>query len=100
MPWLTVTLFLPLAGVVFVFLVPRHNEPLARGIALATTLLTFAASLGVLANFDTHAPGYQLVDEATWVASIGLKYAVGVDGISLFLVLLTTVLTPLAMLSS
>ena len=100
MPWLTVTLFLPLAGVVFVFLVPRHNEPLARGIALATTLLTFAASLGVLANFDTHAPGYQLVDEATWVASIGLKYAVGVDGISLFLVLLTAFLFVIAVAAS
>src|SRR6476646_5358355 len=100
MPWLTVTIFLPLAGVLFVFLVPRHNETAARGIALATTLLTFAASLGILANFDTNAPGYQLVDSATWVSSIGLRYTVGVDGISLFLVLLTTFLFVIAVLAS
>jgi NADH-quinone oxidoreductase subunit M len=100
MPWLTVTIFLPLAGVLFVFLVPRHNETAARGIALATTLLTFAASLGILANFDTNASGYQLVDSATWVSSIGLRYAVGVDGISLFLVLLTTFLFVIAVLAS
>jgi NADH-quinone oxidoreductase subunit M len=100
MPWLSITLFLPLAGVLFVLLVPRTNEGLAKGVALATTLLTFAASLVVLANFDANAPGYQQVDEAVWVKSLGLKYAVGVDGISLFLVLLTTFLFVIAVLAS
>jgi NADH-quinone oxidoreductase subunit M len=100
MPWLTITLFLPLAGVLFVLLVPAGQERLARGVALAATLVTFAASLGVLANFDTNATGYQLVDEAVWVKSLGLKYAVGVDGISLFLVLLTTFVFVVAVLAS
>jgi NADH-quinone oxidoreductase subunit M len=100
MPWLTITLFLPLAGVLAVMLVPRSAQPVARGVALASTLVTFAASLFVLANFDTGAPGYQLVDEATWVKSLDLKYVVGVDGISLFLVLLTTFLFVIAVLAS
>src|SRR5213596_2963868 len=100
MPWLTVTIFLPLAGVVLVLLVPRHREPVARGVALAVTLLTFAVSLGILANFDRSLTGYQMVDQATWVKSLGLKYAVGVDGISLFLVLLTTFLFVIAVLAS
>jgi NADH-quinone oxidoreductase subunit M len=100
MPWLTITLFLPLAGVVFLFLAPGRNDRMVRGIALAATVLTFAASLGILANFDRSAAGYQMVDQATWVKSLGLKYAVGVDGISLFLVLLSTFLFVIAVLAS
>src|SRR5262245_8930469 len=100
MPWLSITLFLPLAGVLLVLLVPKASLGLTRGVALASTLVTFVASLFVLGNFDTGAPGYQLVDQATWVKSLDLKYVVGVDGISLFLVLLTTFLFVIAVLAS
>jgi NADH-quinone oxidoreductase subunit M len=100
MPWLTVTLFVPLAGAVVVLLVPGLADRVARGIALVVTLATFAVSLGILANFDRGAGGYQMIDQATWVKSLGLKYAVGVDGISLFLVLLTTFLFVIAVLAS
>jgi NADH-quinone oxidoreductase subunit M len=100
MPWLTVTLFLPLAGAIVVLLVPGLADRVARGIALAVTMATFAVSLGILANFDRSAGGYQLVDQTTWVKSLGLKYAVGVDGISLFLVLLSTFLFVIAVLAS
>ena len=100
MPWLTITLFLPLAGVLLVLLVPRASLGLTRGVALVSTLVTFAASLVVLANFDSGAVGYQQVDEAVWVKSLDLKYVVGVDGISLFLVLLTTFLFVIAVLAS
>jgi len=100
MPWLTVTLFLPLAGAVVVLLVPGLADRVVRGIALVVTVATFAVSLGILASFDRSAGGYQLVDQATWVKSLGLKYAVGVDGISLFLVLLSTFLFVIAVLAS
>src|SRR6476619_155241 len=100
MPWLTVTLFLPLVGAVLVLLVPGRSDLVSRGVALVVTLATFGVSLGILASFDPGASGYQLVDEATWVKSLGLKYAVGVDGISLFLVLLTTFVFVIAVLAS
>src|SRR4051812_949612 len=100
MPWLTITLFLPLAGVLLVLLVPASSDRAVRGVALASTLVTFAASLFVLGNFDASLTGYQLVDEATWVKAFDLKYVVGVDGISLFLVLLTTFLFVIAVLAS
>jgi NADH-quinone oxidoreductase subunit M len=100
MPWLTMTLFLPLAGAVVVLLVPGLADRLVRAIALVVTIATFAVSLGILASFDRSAAGFQMVDEATWVKSLGLKYAVGVDGISLFLILLTTFLFVIAVLAS
>src|SRR4051794_17952044 len=100
MPWLTVTLLLPLVGAVVVLLVPGLADRVVRGIALLVALATFGVSLGILASFDSAASGYQLVDEATWVKSLGLKYAVGVDGISLFLVLLTTFVFVIAVLAS
>src|SRR4051794_16971607 len=100
MPWLTITLFLPLAGVLLVLLVPASSDRAVRGVALVSTLVTFAASLFVLANFDSGISGYQMVDQATWVKAFDLKYVVGVDGISLFLVLLTTFLFVIAVLAS
>jgi NADH-quinone oxidoreductase subunit M len=100
MPWLTITLFLPIAGALVVLLVPGLADRMVRVIALAVTVATFAVSLGILANFDRGAGGYQMIDQATWVKSLGMKYAVGVDGISLFLVLLTTFLFVIAVLAS
>jgi NADH-quinone oxidoreductase subunit M len=100
MPWLTVTLFLPLVGAVVVLVVPGLADRLVRAVALLVALVTFGVSLGILASFDSGASGYQLVDEVTWVKSLGLKYAVGVDGISLFLVLLTTFLFVVAVAAS
>lgn len=100
MPWLTVTLFLPLAGAVLLLLVPRRAEAAARGVGLLIALATFAVSLGVLTEFESGALGFQLVERAEWVPSLGLQYLVGVDGISLFLVLITTFLFPIAVLAS
>src|SRR5206468_9828645 len=72
----------------------------ARWWALSVTLVTFGLSVGMLAAFHGGQAGYQLVDRATWVKSLHLNYVVGVDGISVFLVLLTTFLLPLAVLAS
>jgi len=98
---LTLVIFLPLAGVAILLVGGRSlSDGTARGLALVTTIATFAASLLVLVEFDRAADGYQLVEELWWVRSAGLKYLVGVDGISLWLVLLTTFLFPVSILAS
>ena len=99
-PWLTVVTFLPLAGAVLGLALPRSNERLLRLWTLGVTLVTFGVSLGVLAGFDGAATGFQLVDRATWVGPLHMTYFLGIDGISLFLVLLTTFLMPAGVLVS
>jgi NADH-quinone oxidoreductase subunit M len=97
---LTAVIFLPLVGVVALLIGGREvSDATARWLTLFVTLVTFVVSLAVWARFDQVA-GFQLVEEASWVPSIGLKYVVGVDGISLWLVLLTTLLFPVSVLAS
>jgi NADH-quinone oxidoreductase subunit M len=99
-PWLTVVTFIPLAGAVVAAFFPARALNLHRLWALVVTMLTFAFSLGMLAAYDGHRSGFQLVDRAVWVKSLNFNYILGVDGISLFLVLLTTFLMPAAVLVS
>src|SRR5207245_2771324 len=67
---------------------------------LAISSLTFVASLGILFGFDPGAGGFQLETRVNWIESLGIRYHVGVDGISLWLVLLTTFLVPITLLSA
>jgi len=98
---LTVVIFLPLLGVLGLSVAGRTvSDTGARWIALATTVATFAVSLAVLARFTQSDPGFQMVEQASWVPGIGLQYLVGIDGISLWLVLLTTFLFPISVLAS
>jgi NADH-quinone oxidoreductase subunit M len=99
-PWLSVVTFLPLAGAVLLALVPARATNLARLWALVVTVAAFVLSLVVLARFHAGRPGFQLVDRATWVGPLDMRYLLGVDGISLFMVLLTTFLMPLGVLVS
>ena len=98
-PWLSVLIFLPLAGAVLLTIVPRNEPGLARGLAFAWSSLIFLVSLGLLWKFDPGA-GYQLAENREWLPSLGAGYRIGIDGISLFLVLLTTLLVPICILSS
>ncbi len=100
MPWLTVTTFLPLVGVVFLLVRPRIADDVARGVALLVSTATFLVSLGMLGRFDGSVGGFQMVERAGWVPSLHLQYLLGVDGVSLFMVLLTTFLMPVALLAS
>ncbi len=100
MPWVTLILFLPLVGIPVLLAWPRLSDRDVRLIALAVTVATFGVSLAILADFDRSASGFQLLDRASWVSSLHLQYLVGVDGISLFLVLITTFLFPVAVLAS
>jgi NADH-quinone oxidoreductase subunit M len=74
--------------------------PVWRFAGLASTGLTFLISLRLLAGFDPTDPGFQFVERAAWLPDYGIHYFVGIDGISLFLVLLTTFLMPLVLLAS
>src|SRR4029453_14202003 len=89
-PWLTVVTFIPLAGAVVAGFFPARALNLHRLGALVVTLAAFGFSLGMLAAYDGGRSGFQLVDRAVWVSSLNFNYILGVDGISLFLVLLPT----------
>jgi NADH-quinone oxidoreductase subunit M len=100
MSWLTVTTFLPLVGIPLLLFGVRMRDDVARSIALVVSVATFLVSLGVLGKFDGARSGFQLVEQATWVRSLGMHYLVGIDGVSLWMVLLTTFLFPLSILAS
>jgi NADH-quinone oxidoreductase subunit M len=97
---LPLVLGLPLFGVLVLLLVPKEEEGVCRGIAFTFSLATFAVSLLLWTRFDVSRDGFQLVFDKVWVGSIGAHFKVGIDGISLWLVLLTTFLTPLVLLSA
>jgi NADH-quinone oxidoreductase subunit M len=98
---LSVLIFFPLIGALAIVIGGREmNDRTARWLTLFVTLVTFAVSVSVLARFDHATPGFQMLEQASWVPSIGLQYVVGVDGISLWLVLLTTFLFPVSVLAS
>jgi NADH-quinone oxidoreductase subunit M len=101
-PILSTVIFLPLVGVLLLLLVPGRRTGWMRWIALLTSLAVFAVSLVMLAAFDPAEPGLQLSERLTWfeVSGFRVEYFVGVDGLSILLVLLTTLLTALALLST
>ncbi len=76
------------------------REPLVRNIALLTSLVAFAATLWLWWRFDPSSAEFQFVERYAWITSFNIEYHIGVDGISLFLIVLTGFLTPLALLSS
>ena len=97
---LTVVTFLPLLGVAAILLLKRDDHVWVRRIALAVSTAEFIVSLLMLPGFSSATPGYQLVEFHDWITYPPIHYHLGVDGISLFLVILTTFLTPLAILAS
>jgi NADH-quinone oxidoreductase subunit M len=102
-PLLSVVTFLPLAGVVFILLTRGEEENIARNaryIALWTSLITFALSLLIWAKFDPTTADFQMMEKVAWIPESNISYQMGVDGISLFFVLLSTFLTPLCILAS
>ena len=103
LPLLSTVIFLPLFGVIFLLFI-RGSEPAvsrnARAVTLLTSLATFALSLMVIVDFNTHESGFQLVEKHVWMPLLNSSYHVGVDGISVLFVVLSTFLTPLAILAS
>ncbi len=105
-PWLTLTTFGPLLGILALMFIPRDQVEGLRNTALLTTLTVFAISLGILLNFDPSvaweqgAFTFQMTESAEWIPTLGIEYKLGVDGFSLWLVMLTTFLMPIAVLST
>ncbi|SIS51792.1 NADH-quinone oxidoreductase subunit M [Phaeovulum vinaykumarii] len=99
---LSIVTFLPLVAALILAVGLRGNDPAAqrnaKRLALTATTATFLASLFVLAGFDPSNTGFQFVEEGTWI--LGLKYKLGVDGISVLFVMLTTALMPLTIWSA
>ncbi len=99
-PILSIITFLPLLGAAFIAFLPRNagGDRNARHTALYTTLFTFAISLIIWINFDPRTADFQFVEEMDWIGPF--KYKMGVDGISMLFVILTTFLMPLCILAS
>ncbi len=99
---LNLVTFFPLVGVVWLLFTPREAKNRLRWIALLTSLVTFAISLSVLAGFRAQDPQVQMAYARPWfqVAGLQINYILGVDGLSILLLLLTTFLTPIAILST
>ncbi|NGZ29492.1 MAG: NADH-quinone oxidoreductase subunit M, partial [Magnetococcales bacterium] len=91
--------FLPLVGALVILLIAR-NEKAARFVALGVSLATFVLSLQLYTGFDMDAAGFQFVEEKPWLPGFDVFYRMGVDGISMPFVLLTTFLTPICILAS
>jgi len=102
-PLLTLTTFLPLLGALFILTIRGETEVVARNarnVALLTALATFVVSLFILGRFDAASPEFQLKETAAWFPGTTIAYSLGVDGVSLWFVLLSTFLTPLCILST
>ena len=103
-PILSLITFLPLAGAAFIFLFARGSQEVAarnsRYMALWTTLITFALSLFVWFGFERGTAEFQFVERVDWFPAFNISYHMGVDGISMMFVLLSTLLMPICILAS
>jgi NADH-quinone oxidoreductase subunit M len=105
LPLLSIAIVLPLLGGLALLAIPNRdesNEGLIRNITLAISLATFAVCLALWAGFDSSgaAPAFQFIERHAWIPAFGIDYYLGIDGLSLMLIVLTGFLTPIALLSS
>lgn len=99
LPILSMLILLPMVGVVLIMMLNRENQWVIKGTAMAFALLEFVISLALWFGFDANTAAMQFVERYNWFPSYGISYYVGVDGISLLLVLLTTFITPICVLA-
>jgi NADH-quinone oxidoreductase subunit M len=99
-PLLTAVTFLPTVGALLVVLLSPRRDAAIRWTAFLTMVGTFVLSLPLYFRFHVTSPEYQFVERLQWMPTFGISYHLGIDGISLLLVLLTTFLSPVALLSS
>ena len=93
-PWLTLTVFLPALFALAVALIPKTNVRAMKAVALVGTLATLAVSAVLYALFVPSGPQFQLQDKLNWIPSLHINYFLGMDGISLLMVLMTTAIFP------
>jgi NADH-quinone oxidoreductase subunit M len=100
---LSLSWLVPLAGALLLLVIGNadgRRDGLVRWVALAVSLVAFAVTLALWAGFDAASPEFQFVERMPWIPAFGIDYFIGVDGISILLVVLTGFLTPIALLSS
>lgn len=99
---ISLTLILPVTTAILICLIPRGNERSVRYTAFFGSVATLGFALTLLMRFDPAEGGYQtqLAESYPWIPSLGISYKVGIDGISIFMVILTALLTPIALLCS
>ncbi len=100
---MTLTWAVPLAGALLLLLIPNRDgrrDVMIRWLALAISVVAFALTLVLWARFDQASSEFQFVERVPWIPAFGIDYYIGLDGISLLLVVLTGFLTPIALLSS
>lgn len=97
---LSLIIFLPLIGAILIALLPHSATAWMRAGAIIFSLATFVLSVVMLFGFNTAQAGYQFAESADWIKQYGIGYRLGVDGISLWLVMLTTFIFPIALFAS
>ncbi|MBM4160576.1 MAG: NADH-quinone oxidoreductase subunit M [Ignavibacteria bacterium] len=97
---LTITIFFPVVGVLALLFVGRENAQAIKFIGFGTTVVTFIISLYLFFEFDASTVEFQFVQRITWIEGLNISYFIGIDGMALLLILLTTFLTPLALLGT
>ncbi len=97
---LSALIFLPTAGALLLLLFPQSRPKRAAYFALAVSTAEFLLSLTLWGHFDASRSGFQFVERLEWIPALGISYSLGLDGISLLLVLLTALLTPISLLFS
>ncbi len=98
--YLTLLVAVPAAGAAICLLLPAGRPDVIRWFTLATTLAVAVITGALLVDFQTGEAGYQFVQSTSWIDALGIRYIVGVDGISLFMVALTALLFPIALVAS
>jgi NADH-quinone oxidoreductase subunit M len=99
-PILTTLIFLPVAGAACLLLIPRASEKLIKWFTLAISLVTFAVSLPLFSYFDKTTHAMQFVERHPWIPAWNINYSLGIDGISILFVLLSTLVIILCVLIS
>ena len=98
--WLTILTLVPFFGGIVIAGLGAERKNLVRGLALATSLIGLGGALCLWLHFDAKNGGLQFVEKFDWVPSLGIQYFLGVDGLGALMVLLTAIVTPLAILAS
>ncbi len=94
LPWLTILTFLPAVFALLVAFVPKGNARVMQMLAFLGAVVTLAVSILIWGQYDANVPGFQLTDKLSWIPSLHVNYFLGIDGISLLMVLMTTAIFP------
>ncbi|HXS87267.1 MAG TPA: NADH-quinone oxidoreductase subunit M [Mycobacterium sp.] len=98
-PWLSILWLLPLVGAVVIILVPPGGRQFAKWLGVAVSVVVLALSIALAVAFKAGGPTYQFTESHPWIPAFGAGYTIGVDGIALMLVLVTTILVPILLVA-